>query len=202
MIAHFQVAEPAAETLCKGLEKTSIMILWGAVMSGAEAKPRLLNSWKEIAAYLGRGVRTVQRWEKFGLPVRRVGFGTRSPVMACVRDVDLWLQTTPVREFTGPHAEWSSRVSKSLHESIRRAQLLRDQMVVLRNDGMLSLQQLIATVAAMEKTYASGRATSFELPSDARAISDIPPAKLLEASPMLAVERQARGNTFNGLSSR
>src|SRR4051812_33630088 len=31
-----------------------------------------LQSWKEIAAYLKRGVRTVQRWERsHGLPVRR-----------------------------------------------------------------------------------------------------------------------------------
>ena len=32
----------------------------------------LLNSWKEIADYLGRGVRTAQRWEvELHLPVRR-----------------------------------------------------------------------------------------------------------------------------------
>ncbi len=36
--------------------------------------PDLLNSWKEIAAYMGRGVRTVQRWERdLALPVRRLG---------------------------------------------------------------------------------------------------------------------------------
>src|SRR5207249_9472999 len=32
-----------------------------------------LDSWKEIAAYLGRGITTVQRWEqKEGLPVHRL----------------------------------------------------------------------------------------------------------------------------------
>jgi hypothetical protein len=30
----------------------------------------LLNGWKEIAGFFGRGVRTVQRWEQqLGLPV-------------------------------------------------------------------------------------------------------------------------------------
>jgi hypothetical protein len=30
-----------------------------------------LTSWKEIGQYLGKGVRTVQRWEQqMGLPVR------------------------------------------------------------------------------------------------------------------------------------
>ena len=31
----------------------------------------LLNGWKQIANYLGRGVRTIQRWESLGLPVRQ-----------------------------------------------------------------------------------------------------------------------------------
>ena len=34
---------------------------------------RSLNGWKEIAAYLGKSVRSVQRWEAtLGLPVRRI----------------------------------------------------------------------------------------------------------------------------------
>jgi hypothetical protein len=34
---------------------------------------RRLDSWKEIAAYLGRSIRTVQRWEREeGLPVHRL----------------------------------------------------------------------------------------------------------------------------------
>jgi hypothetical protein len=33
-----------------------------------------LESWKEIAAYLKKGVRTVQRWDQTeGLPIRRMG---------------------------------------------------------------------------------------------------------------------------------
>jgi hypothetical protein len=34
----------------------------------------LLNGWKEIAAFLGKGVRTAQRWEiELGLPIQRLG---------------------------------------------------------------------------------------------------------------------------------
>ena len=33
-----------------------------------------LNGWKEIAVFLGKGVRTVQRWERdHGLPIHRQG---------------------------------------------------------------------------------------------------------------------------------
>ncbi len=53
----------------------------------------LLNSWKEIAAYLQRGIRTVQRWEsEFGLPVRRPAAKSRSAVIAIRSDLDAWLK--------------------------------------------------------------------------------------------------------------
>jgi PAS domain S-box-containing protein len=57
--------------------------------------PRLttLNSWKEIADYLARSVRTVQRWEaRFGLPVRHRA-GKRTSVFAIQAELDSWLQT-------------------------------------------------------------------------------------------------------------
>lgn len=53
----------------------------------------VLNSWKEIAAYLGRGVRTVQRWEnELGLPVRRPRAKHRSAVIALKPEIDNWLK--------------------------------------------------------------------------------------------------------------
>jgi phage terminase Nu1 subunit (DNA packaging protein) len=56
----------------------------------------VLNSWKEIAAYLGRGVRTVQRWEReLGLPVRRPRGRERSAVIALTPDLDRWLHKVP-----------------------------------------------------------------------------------------------------------
>ncbi|HET9283328.1 MAG TPA: hypothetical protein VFR24_15340 [Candidatus Angelobacter sp.] len=56
----------------------------------------VLNSWKEVATYLGRGVRTVQRWEQeLGLPVRRPRGKTRSAVIAFRNELDQWLQHTP-----------------------------------------------------------------------------------------------------------
>jgi hypothetical protein len=52
-----------------------------------------LQSWKEIASELNRGVRTVQRWERtLGLPVRRLGNGPRCPVFAFKDELTQWLQ--------------------------------------------------------------------------------------------------------------
>jgi len=61
----------------------------------------VLNSWKEIAAYLGRGVRTVQRWEQeLGLPVGRPRGKERSAVIALRLDLDGWLHRVPQHTLT------------------------------------------------------------------------------------------------------
>jgi hypothetical protein len=50
-----------------------------------------LDSWKEIAAYLRRDVRTVQRWEKSeGLPVRRHQHDSLGSVYAYRHELDAW----------------------------------------------------------------------------------------------------------------
>jgi predicted Zn-dependent protease len=50
-----------------------------------------LDSWKEIAAYLKRDIRTVRRWEKSqGLPVHRHSYLKRGLVYAYKHEVDAW----------------------------------------------------------------------------------------------------------------
>ena len=62
----------------------------------SEVAPRnphgeVLDSWKEIAAYLGRDVSTAQRWEhNRGLPVRRIQGGRRGAVYALKSELDDW----------------------------------------------------------------------------------------------------------------
>ena len=52
-----------------------------------------LDSWKEIASYLKRDVRTVQRWEKTEkLPVRRHLHEKQGTVYAFKSEIDAWSQ--------------------------------------------------------------------------------------------------------------
>jgi phage terminase Nu1 subunit (DNA packaging protein) len=52
-----------------------------------------LDSWKEIAVYLQRDVRTVQRWASSrGLPVRRVPGGAKPRVFAVRSEIEGWLR--------------------------------------------------------------------------------------------------------------
>jgi len=55
--------------------------------------PRL-DSWKEIAAYLRRGTRTVQRWEREeGLPVHRLPHEKLGSVYAYPSELDAWFRS-------------------------------------------------------------------------------------------------------------
>ncbi len=54
----------------------------------------VLQSWKDISAYLGRDIRTCRRWEeKLGLPVHRLNGSAKARVMAYKDEIDRWLET-------------------------------------------------------------------------------------------------------------
>jgi hypothetical protein len=61
-----------------------------------------LDSWKAIAAYLNRDERTARRWERQGLPIRRVPGNRGQSVFAYKSEIDQWL-TLP-RETNGEDA--------------------------------------------------------------------------------------------------
>jgi hypothetical protein len=64
-----------------------------------------LTGWKEIATYLDKAVRTVQRWERdFDLPVRRVSDDRVSSVYAFSTDLDDWLRSPSGARARGQHA--------------------------------------------------------------------------------------------------
>src|SRR5436309_4727981 len=61
--------------------------------AGSPLPDKKLVSWKEIAAYLGREVRTVQRWENTeGLPVHRHEHLRKSTVYAYASELDEWFR--------------------------------------------------------------------------------------------------------------
>lgn len=54
-----------------------------------------MDSWKEIAEYLGRDVRTAIRWESQGLPVHRIPGGRGTSVFALSNEIDAWMLGRP-----------------------------------------------------------------------------------------------------------
>jgi phage terminase Nu1 subunit (DNA packaging protein) len=67
----------------------------------------ILSGWKEIARHLRRGLRTVQRWDQYGLPVRRPAGRSRSAVFAISEEIDKWgaepLERRPERKALGTY---------------------------------------------------------------------------------------------------
>lgn len=61
-------------------------------------KGHILSGWKEIATYLGRGVRTVQRWETMHrLPVHRPAETDKAAVVAFAGELDNWIRQSSLQ---------------------------------------------------------------------------------------------------------
>ena len=72
----------------------------------SQVKKDILNGWKEIAAYVARDRRTVERWEKLrGLPVRRMPGAGRATVYALISELDEWLASSKPDETDQEDAE-------------------------------------------------------------------------------------------------
>ena len=62
-----------------------------------------LDSWKKIAGYLNRDVRTVQQWERSrGLPVHRIPGGRQRSIFALPSELDGWCLSGPELYQTAP----------------------------------------------------------------------------------------------------
>jgi Tol biopolymer transport system component len=64
---------------------------WEPIIHQEPGRGERLDSWKEIAAYLNRSVRTAQEWERHeGMPVHRQRHAKRGSVYALRHELDAW----------------------------------------------------------------------------------------------------------------
>jgi hypothetical protein len=119
--------------------------------NGSVSDPLLLTCWKDIAQYMGKGVRTVQRWEQqLDLPVRRPrGSSYKSAVMARAADLDLWLASRWSRRSEEEHGHGSIRIN--LESTIQTARELRAAHGALLHDVSSEVQMLIRKCQEMKK---------------------------------------------------
>lgn len=119
----------------------------------------VLNSWKEIAQYLERGVRTVQRWETdLALPVRRPRGKKRSAVIAMRCDLDDWLNSCPFLKSgqgidpTGmkpPGPENGQVLQIPVSETILRSRYLRTNLRRSRHELAGAIGRLVSNLSAV-----------------------------------------------------
>ena len=127
----------------------------------------VLSSWKDIARYMGKGVRTVQRWEHhLGLPVRRPnGASHKSAVLLDRSELDAWLATrfsarSAVRDLAAKGNEPSDSARNTLREGIRKARALRDANHALTQQISESIRQLDRALRSVEQPCSGGSLVS------------------------------------------
>jgi len=132
-------------------------------MDATDSRSVILNSWKEVAHYLGRGIRTVQRWEHdLGLPVRRPRGRTRGPIIALRDDLDDWVNNRPqATNYNGNGLEAGSlsleASTSPLKENILMSRGLRNKSRELRKEMSLALDALTSNLHQIQGSCGPGR---------------------------------------------
>ena len=86
-----------------------------------------LTSWKDIARYVGKGVRTVQRWEhSWNFPVRRPAHRAKSTVLAFTDEIDSWMHSQFAPSDAGSECE-VERLRAEVKRLLAENQQLRNQ---------------------------------------------------------------------------
>lgn len=121
----------------------------------------VLTSWKDIARYMGKGVRTVQRWEQdFGLPVRRPHGSNKKAILARPCDLDAWVAlrcaSRADRSSSGDFADGKDRAASvaflsSLQAQMHTAQMLRDNNLALIREMRMAVEQLRDQLESMQQ---------------------------------------------------
>jgi len=98
----------------------------------------LLSGWKRISNYLGKSVRTVQRYGRdLGLPTRRPAGRPRSSVAATKADIDAWVAASPMRESFQPTAAAARSPASpiaAIESRVAEIRRLGNEMLALRSE--------------------------------------------------------------------
>ena len=122
------------------------------------AERRILNSWKEIANYLGRGVRTVQRWEaQLGLPVHRPAGKDHSAVLAFSSELDQWLDSRPVRFGTSLNPDSTQDNQSQVQALLTRAEAFLQRLESILNRADETQRKLAETLDVLAENESARR---------------------------------------------
>lgn len=123
---------------------------------GGALAPEILSGWKEIANHLGKGVRTIQRYERtLGLPIRRPAGKSMGSVIATKVELDAWVIASPLRDaFRLPeHLVDSAKLLAEFKRNLRETRRLREASVELRTKVTASLTLLHRNLSALPQQH-------------------------------------------------
>ena len=125
----------------------------------------VFSSWKEIANYLGKGVRTVQRWERErNLPVHRPARAGKGIVLAYADEIESWVKKHQEAE-PPANQQRSARIrARELGESLQKNMAELDEQTVMVMQLTQRARALAARVAA-RKPGLTGGSRGNEMPT-------------------------------------
>jgi hypothetical protein len=134
------------------------------------ANSHILNSWKEIAGYMGRGLRTVQRWEHdLALPVRRPRGKSRSAVLAIRKELDAWVASRPQAPAENKNGigalQQGGPARPNVQESIQKSRVLWSEARQRRRELSVALQALVKNLRQLD-AQKPGTVPNGTLPTD------------------------------------
>jgi len=119
------------------------------------AQGEVFSGWKDVANYLGKSVRTVQRYEReLGLPIRRPAAKATVAVIATKAELDAWISASPLRSAprrtqatannSGMLKEFRMQVKELhqlRHETAQLRQAVNASLALLRMNPQLAMSR-------------------------------------------------------------
>lgn len=140
----------------------------------------VVSGWKDIAKYIGKGVRTAQRYEReVALPVRRPGGKSTGSVIAMKTELDEWMAAESVRKAArlAQSNLPSLEIVKDFQHSVAEMRRLQEEALRLGKAIRESLQGFVA----IRSVRPAGELHAAELEMQA-CVSTLPDALSLTAT--------------------
>ncbi len=135
------------------------------------SNPAVFSSWKEIAFFFGKSVRTVQRWERtLALPVIRPENTTGNIILARVADLESWMKQPLIREAHVRTSDTSQEWAQSRLECRRRV----ERMEALLTDLSRHTERLKRNTSAMSQSCLRMKALSTRADASRRTLETGP----------------------------
>jgi phage terminase Nu1 subunit (DNA packaging protein) len=146
----------------------------------------ILNGWKEIASYVNSSVRTVQRWEKAGMPVVRPLPSLRGSVIAYSEQLDSWLGR-PRSETQLSALQGGTPRRENLLENLLQARTLRAEIRATKIEMEGNMNLLKSEVSLLRENLIRMKLAS-SLYTVAQRLTSVVPKSLV----LIASEQQRR----------
>ncbi len=162
----------------------------------SQARGERLDSWKEIAAYLKRDIRTAQRWEKReALPVHRHFYDERGTAYAYSGEIDEWLQNRSRRDNDAAAPNDSALAGRPAEVTPASAPRLSRWLLVL-------IAIAVASGAGVLAIWALSRAGPDPVPVSSLSVVFAPSERFRDWGPDVALSPDGSTLVYVGLDGR